>query len=448
MLIPDEYLKLAIEKNPKGWGAAIVTDGLQIAKGEDHDVEFVKNTIAEFEKNDITFYLCNSDAALNKDDISPHTIIHKDGVPQLVAFIDGKFPAHEKTGSSHPGSFFIANEYLIPKLRDVWDLTDGNLVKVMDFIKKPLFKNELLLNVVDYGAVTLVSATGEALSFTKGDHHAEYKWGWVSENYGYAVAAQEQKKEEPPPKRSMFSGKSTVREKAPGTTGNAVDKPPPSDAAVIKNYKVVKWSPQKNASRSQKKDGYKARIGYLPEGWANGVEVDVYADSTGKILTISEVKKLGLAAAGLPKLENVKEKEYVESATTGSTVKKVVDEILPIMAPATRDHIKKIMSDPEVHKIIGENAEAIHDPTKIKELETQFASFSNQLGMKSIDDFIHWSYPMMYELGKERLDGLAVMAWTFKNMLAGARAKESKVKTEDAPEIKPEKRSMFSKKVA
>lgn len=458
-LIPEAYLTKALEKNPTGWGAAIVTDGkLQIAGGDNLDLQLIQETIEMFKDSDITFYLCNSANAINADDIGPFTILHHNDEPQLVAFIEGKFPGYEKAGSSHPSEFHFAHEYLIPKMQDIYDMADGNLPKVMEHIKKPYFKGELLNSASPRGVITLVSTTGETLTIAKAEDSSEYSWGWVSQNYGYALAPPEDRTQEVKKPKGMFSGKSTVREKAPASSAIA-DAVKPAATSTATNIVKRKEKPEERMSRSSKKDWYKQRIGYLPKGWQDSVEIEVYANGSGKLLTNSEVKKLGLTAVGLPTLNNPPQAGSQDTVTdhvhsegekkpvTGG----VTTEVLPILPPSTREHIKKILADSGVQKIIGENADIISDPRKVAGLEAKFADFATQMGMKKIDDFMGWSYEMMLDLAKAKPDGIAVMCWTFRNMLAGKMAKEA-TKTTVQPEVKEEvpapKRGMFTKKAA
>lgn len=464
VFVPTDYAKRAIEANPTAWGVALVTEGeLMLNKGTGLDLELFQDTQKDFEKQDITFGLVSSPSAISLEDISPFTILSntdKEETPLLVAFIDGRFPQYEQSQSSHPAEFFVANEYLIPKLQEMFDLTGGDIAKVMEVLKKPHFKKDMLLTATPSGVITFVSATGEALTFAKTDDASEYSWGWVSRNYDYAKAPPTDRTEEVPKKKTMFPNKSTVREAAPSSAVAAVASGITADAN--KGITVHKWTPDKDMSRSNRKDAFKQRIGYLPEGWADRehpVTVEVYYRN-GKLLTHSEFKRLGLTAVGLPVLNNPPEQnnrdnkdvqpEHVKGPERPIS-KAVTTEVLPLMSPATREHINKIMADTTVQKLIADNADIMSDPNKVKQLEAKFADFATQLGRKNIDDFMPWSYQMMEELAKARPDGIAVMCWTFRNMLAGKMAKEAtKVEAPVVEEVAPvvQRKTMFPKKVA
>ncbi len=461
--IPADYLELVLRNNSKGWGAAIVADGeIMTNKGDTLDVAFIQETVKSFEKTDITFYFADAQSALNEDDLSPYVLLTKDDKPQLVAFVDANLPSFVEAKSSHPAEFFFVNKWLTPKLQDIYDM--GELELVMKYVKKEGFKKELMLNVTSRGAITLVAATGETLSFAEGDTSKEFPWGWVSNHYGYGQAPK-QTAAPKPEKKTMFPSKSTVREKAPVPASSAVAgavKAPDTSATAVRNYSTEKVSPPRTLSRAEKKKWYKNRIGYLPDGWADNVAIEVYKSPEGRVMSLAEVKKLGMEAIGLPKLNNpngVKDTEVdnVPQPAMKPVENKVTTERLPLISPDTREHIKKIMADTSVQKMIAENADIIHDPTKTQKLEAMFAGFATQMGMKSIHGFMSWDYEMMYNLGREKLDGLAVMCWTFRNMLASRMAKEA-TKAEagvaapsevDPPIQQPvQRRSMFPKKAA
>lgn len=468
--IPNEYLEKVLAANPNCWGAATVADGvLQLnSADEGADLEFVQEAMKTWPDQDITFYFGHADAALNTVDIPPHIlIVKKEGeeeIPQIVGFFDGNFPAYDKGGSSHPPEYHLAVDYLIPKLEGLMEIADNDLDKVTTQLKKEHFRKELLLTSVSRGTITLVCANGVCLTFAQSDVSSEFPWGWVSNTHGYKTEVA--KEPEKPVKKSMFdrvvgASRSTVREKVgtqPDNVTAATDKlkeavAPAKTETAVTGYKVKKWKPSAGASRREKKDQYKMRIGHLPRGWEEGVEIDVYYDPNDKIMTFSQVKALGLKAAEVMKLANnppaqrdteVDHVPQPEVKDTGE--KQVTAEVLPIMSPKTREHIKDLMKTAKVQKIIAENADIIENPAVVQAIEAKFADFSRQLGSKSLDEFIPWSYEMMYELGKTNPDGLAIMCWTFRNIVAAHRSKKVEVVAEvKVEELPKKKQGMFAR---
>lgn len=467
--IPTEYAEKLIAANPNCWGAAMVnSEGLQLnSSDEGLTLEFFNDTQKSFPDTDITFYVGHADAAVSLQDIPPHIlIVKKDGeeeIPQIVGFFDGNFPSYDKPGSSHPPEYHLAVDYLIPKLEGLWEMADGDLDKVTAQLQKPYFKKELLLTSVSRGTITLVCANGTCLTFAQSDLSAEYPWGWVSNTHSYAVVAPKTE-EKPAKKPSMFAGKSTVREPAPKPDNvTAATKAiaeavaaPKTDATVIGKYVVKSERPPAHHSRRERKDWYPQRIGYRPAGWEKNIAINIVYEKTGdklKLMTFSQIRALGPQAIEVlnllkdnPPKDSGKDTEtaHIPEVET-ETGPAVTDEMLPIMSPETRKHIKKMMADPTVQKIIAENAQMITDPTKVQAIEAKFADFARQVGATSIDDFLKLDYAQLFSLGKERLDGLAVLCWSLKNIVAAHR---SKVKTEavaTAPVETPKKPSMFAK---
>lgn len=458
---PNEYLVKVLEANPNCWGAAMVDGGLlQLnSAGEGASLEFIQETMKAFADKNITFYFGQSDAALSMTDIPPYVlIVKKDGdeeIPQIVGFFDGNFPAYDKGGSSHPPEYHLATEYLIPKLEGLWEMADGDLGKVTAQLQKPYFKKELLLTSVSRGTITLVCANGTCLTFAQSDLSADFPWGWVSNTHGYAATVKVEEKPVKQPKPSMF--KSTVREKVNGEPSPKIAEavePPKTDAAIIKNYTVKKERPGAHLSRRERKEWYPVRIGYRPANWEKNIEIDVVYSPEGKLMTFAQIKALGLQAPAILALTKNPPKETGKDVepdnipppeVSEQKEKAVTAEVLPIMSPDTRKHLQALMKDPAVQKIIAENADIIIDPARVQALEAKFADFARQLGAKSIDEFIPWSYEMMLELGKTRPDGLAVMCWTFRNIVAAHRTKAKPELAEKEEPATGKKPSMFAK---
>lgn len=473
--LSNEFLEKVLAANPNCWGAAMVGEKeLQLNSGEEGaSLEFIQETMKTFEDKDITFYFGHADAALSKSDIPPYILlVKKEGeeeIPLIVGFFDGNFPAYDKGGSSHPPEYHLAVDYLIPKLEGLMEMADDDLDKVTAQLQKEYFKKELLLTSVSRGTITLVCANGTCLSFTQKDdpNTGDIPGGWTSNKHGYKTEAEKPK--EPVKKPSMFDrvkevSRSTVREPGPKTTPDnvtaATAKLKEATAEVktdtaVKGYKVKKWKPSPTVSRREKKDQYKTRIGHLPRGWENSVEIEVIYDENDKLVTFSQIKALGLKAAEVmslikdnPPAQRDTETDHIPQPEVKSGDKQVTSEVLPIMSPKTREHIKDMMKTAKVQKIIAENADIIENPAVVAAIEAKFADFSRQLGAKSLDEFIPWSYEMMYELGKSNPDGLAIMCWTFRNIVAAHRSK-AKVETAEVKEVVAEpskkKPSMFAR---
>lgn len=477
---PTELLQKILDANPKGWGATVVSevDGhkfLELNSGTTGcSLELLTETFETFADQDITFYFCNSTAALSEKDMSPYILIAKpveedpdEEEPQLVAFIRGNFPSFVKAGSSHPAEYHMVVDTLIPKFEGLYEMVDGDLDKLMLNLMKPHFKKELLLNSVSEGTITLVAANGVTITFQQEDEKTSMegpdKGWWVSNSYGYGV----EKAAEPPKKKGLFAGKSTVRERATqvGAT-TIVDKaaiePAKTDTTAEvpfpDGWSIKKWSPQANSSRKDRENAYKMRIGYLPEGHRNNVEISVAA-LNDKLQSWGQVKALGLEGVGiiaaLSKANPVKAGEGTlpvqvqSSATLPATSKPVSAEILPIMGPKTREHINDIRRKDGYKKIIDENAKTITDPKQFESYETRFADFTAQMGIdqkgpERLMEFACWSYEMMYELCKSDPNGASVMMKAFIDEYLKANLKIESAKEE----VAPQKKGLFAKKSA
>lgn len=496
--IPNDYLEILLKTHSAAYSAALVsTEGeakaLVFTKGDGDglDLKLIQETMKSYPLDDITFCFYASDKAVNLDDINPHVLLKKGDQTQIVGFVSGDFPGFEKPTSSKPSSFFFAHEYLKPKLEGLSELVDGNLEKIVSAISKPNFKTDALNNAPSNAVITLMVSDNTTISFAKAEDAAEYPWGWVSDNLGYAKAKKEEKKggEDKPVKKGMFSGKSTVREKV-GSDGKATPaapepKPEKSDAITttaealtanaIENYTVKKGClPPEHLSRKERGKWYVNRIGYKPDKFdhGNGVPIELYVDPKGQILTLSDVKRLGILAAKLParalplRSQSDTETEHIQhgqmdEAPPAGVVNKA--ELLPIMSPKTRQKLEAFIKDAKSQKRIAENASIVEDPSHVQEIEKKFASLSTQMKYDDMSEFCKWSLEMLRDICYAEVNGkpndmynpeaAMVMLFTFRNMVAGNYAKSAKkteqdttthhlAKEELAPEPK-KRRGMF-----
>ena len=453
----EMYLKTALTNNPSAWSCAIVNDDgeIEINKDEKPDLEIVQDTLKVWPEKDMVLSFVSADSGLNLDDVPPWILLGDSDKPVLIGFAEGNWPGHVKKESSHPAEFFFVHEYLIPKLQSLYEMVDSDIDKLMTNLAKPVFKKDMLQGAVSRGTVTLLACNGERLTYNLGDNAEEYEWGWVSNNYAYAKNPEADKPEASSGKRS-FPKRSTVREPASGVSNSAATanssaasssaKAPAKGGAAAQNYTVRMERPPSHLSRRETIDWYKVRVGYRPRKWEDRIEVQVIVDAQGKTLTMTQIKDLGLKAAGLPNrsLPERDENKDTEPAHITSPPSPngpaVTDEVLPVMSPETRKWINEFRGSDKVKKIIAENGTAISDPKHVQELEAKFASFAAQLGCKDMSEFKPWSYSMFLEVARAKPEGMAIMAWNLMNFYRKHSAKAD-VKTEQelsAAELKPE----------
>ena len=473
-MIPNDYFEKVIKENPTAFGAVVVTekDGkklMQISTDtKPMSLEDFQTAQKAFMDNDITFYFCNSESAVSLKDLSPHILIVKEcednpeeEEPQVVAFIEGNFPTHVQAGSSHPPEYHLARDYLVPKLEGMFEMCDGDLDKVVEQLKKPFFKKELMLNSVSRGYITLVTATGACLTFAQGDTAGEFPWGWTSNTYGFGKVAEKPPASEKKP--SIFAGKSTVREKATPPSEKIAEavKAPATETASVKGYTFKLERPGAHLSRNETADWYKSRIGYKPPKSEERIPVNCYYDPQGKLLTFAQLnKQLGMAAAGLiaqaknPSREapkNTQPSEVKSEQTLPATSEKPVSvDPLPIMSPTTREKIEAIRSRPGYKQLIDENAKVIADPKQAESYEVKLVDFGKQMGVKDLREFGCWDYKMIDELpeqgAKVMLNSFIALAMKHSNVLFPPVAEKVEEKVEETPHAK--KPSIFKRSAA
>lgn len=489
---PDAFWELILQNCSKIWSATIVADDkIEIAKGENCTLDLIKETIADFKDCNITFYFADAEKGSNLKDHPPYDIIaNDDDEPLVVLLAEGNFPAHDKSGngSSHPPIYHLA-EKLSDEFFSVYDMSDKDLKKFFTNIQKEHFTKKMKLESVSRGYITVMTATGDAMTYGQGDTAKEFDWGWASNTFGFGGKKEEPKAEEPK-RRGMFSRPASSKEKhTPHQPSNAVaaavaDNPPKTDTAIPKTTDTGSNNPQPETrpkpavltienitkkkvkipemSRKLRKGWIKARLGYTPPTVDNPDQVyEVYVSPTGAYLTRDDINRaLGMSAAKLfgdkPLQGNPKPTGKDTDTDHIDPDKQVSGDPLPILSPNARQGFQKYLSDDRIKKVIAEGAEQITAPDYVQGLETKLAPFHNQLGLKTMEDFDALPFAEHENICRQNFHGYATMGWTWRNRAIKAEMELARLKGKapkeepkaETVEEKPARRGMFSRKVA
>lgn len=454
--IPDNVFEHIFKTHNSAWSAAIIDgdEGLKTSSGgkEDMNAAHFKEIMETFPKRGITFYFAASDGAINEDDLFPQTLMFDDADnPTLSVFVDANVPGLAKKDSALSPETHFVDDWLRPKLSEIVEknkLVEGDDVdipKLMAVLSSKSFKEEALKQCVGRGAITLMSDKS-TISFSTGDTAKEFPWGWMSNHLGFGV--------EDKPKKDMFAKKPKASVPAsPAGTGDQPpvivnqkkEEPPKGEVALKPVYSIKKDRPGPNVSRKDKKQHwYPNRIGYLPVGWENGCEIEHYVDQTGKLLVWGNIKKLGLEAAGLPKLNNPPRVGSPEADAIDGGPRApgdaVVSAKIPLVTPKGRDYMNALLDRDDIKKIISETGNVVATAEQAKAMEAKIADFIVQLGRKDVTivDMMKFPYEWYHKIGQERPDILATLTWNFKNMLLPRLAKEHNAPKKEIETVKSE----------
>lgn len=438
--IADAFLELIFKTHTAAGSAAIIDgeEGLKTSSwGKDGmTVKNIKEIMESFPNRGITFYFAASDGAINDDDLFPQTILFDDADnPTLSVFVDANLPGFVKKDSALTSETHFVDDWLRPKLSEIVEKNkflageNVDIPKLMGFLSSKSFKEEALKQCVGRGAITLMSDKS-SISFSTGDTGKEFPWGWTSNHLGFGAEA--------PAKKDMFAKKTKTSVPAAGTGEQPaiVNKTPvvpnqKSETALKPVYSVKKDRPGPNLSRKDKKERYYPnRIGYLPVGWEQCCEIEHYVDQTGKLLVWSDIKRLGLDAVGLPKLNNPPRVGSPEAENYDNGPRAPGDAVasakIPLITPRGRDYMNAVLDRADIKKIISETGNVVATAEVAKAMEAKIADFMTQLGRKdtTIVDLMKFPYEWLHKIGQERPDILATLAWNWKNMLLPRLAKE------------------------
>lgn len=454
--IPEDFLKLALEKCPKVWGFAVVADNkLETKTGTLLELADVRQTEVDFNDVPFSLYLSSADKATNLADVSPYDLIgDADDNPIIAGLISGEFPGYVKEKSSMSSAHHLATE-IANQAQTIYDILDKDLGKTMNKLGEKSFAEKIKMNAVSVGHVMLVAQNGATITLSQGDTAKEFPWGWVSNTFGYG---EKEKEADPPPKKKGgLLSRSTVREKVEHQPSNnviekGVDQPPPKETAVqapkaeapppkkvpitLSNITIKKIGIPGHYPRKLAKRWIKGRIGHCPPNYAEeGAKFEMYVGPDGAHMTLQEVKAaLGIKAAELPKLTNPKADSQKDVEPKNIDSSAIASNPRPLFSAASRERFQTYFSTERVKKIIGENAGLVTDPENVQGFEGKIAAMHQQLGMKDTSDFDALPFIEFEAIGRSNIHDLAVCLWHYKTEALKARKQLEKLKPKKSVE--------------
>jgi hypothetical protein len=350
------------------------------------------------------------------DEMQPFDVLTVDGKCILAVAIEGDMTKMQKGETPRTGEFFLAKEYLTPKIAEMFEDSNSNLSKLLDKMRRPSFLTDLNNNIGPGSTVTFIAGDGQVLTFGHNNTLLEQDWGWSSRSYGFGAEAA--------PAAEVKKG--GLGSRLTGAAKNLVDNVSkavkPANATptartentVISsdNTGVMMAPPPECDTKAKKRDWYVSMIGACPEGYKNGPKVLVPKD---KIV----VKDFATAKEVMSATTDDKGIHHISTDTTVS--KEVAENALPIAehkAPLFPVEQKKaitgLMDRGKLLKVVDINSTEIIEPKTIEAFEKKHPNFFQQSGV----DRTHvdrWPFEQLLVLAKVAPEALAVMAMTYRN---------------------------------
>lgn len=463
-LIPEDFLKLAFEKNPTFLSSAFIDDDKTMTTDAiaDHILGDLSDAQELVKDRASVFYMGNFKEP--EESLQPFFALKNDkDEAELVVFLDGEFSNYEDAKSANSHAFHAFNKYFKPQV-DKW-YKKGGLKNVLEELEDSMTKENIRNSFMGRGAVVFFAVTGETILIqAKNPDYAEFPWGYVTNSYGYKEAVKTSVPETGKKKIGLF-GKKKAEQVSPksGEDGGQVEAPPkpaPAPAAPDKEKEetpvaaeadthsvVIGWKPEFHVgiSRKQKAKAYKACPFYdlwfeqykeskskmvetegvwLPEGYKNQVplfakvaQADIAGylsdgcflkDAPGKVVSNGTKKEQGYP----PRLPAEQVEQNRANKDTSVHNKEIETQSLAQEEPGYKpfspepdkelgSEVRKWFSDATKNKFIAVGSQEIAlDPAKIQSLEKQIPSALGLAGME-LADFFRISKPGHVDLARK-----------------------------------------------
>lgn len=191
--MPEEFLDICSgEKSDIIGGALAVNGNLLSVKLDGSQLQAVKDTCAkeDYKPHGLMLHFGNEDTDNDVPDESQQPFIPLYGSNDVklgACFIEGNFSGYGAANSTQTTEYWVHEEYIAPKLKDLYDSVGNDLDKLVAKLRTPMVTREILAgsNMGDRGCIALLFANGEICLFTKNPKHSNFTWGWASQRFAY-----------------------------------------------------------------------------------------------------------------------------------------------------------------------------------------------------------------------------------------------------------------------
>ena len=442
---PEEFLKAIAKKYNTVTSMVFARDGkLNGYRGvENPPAEDILGILTDPEKpvNDIGVLLwaCKTES-LDGEDIQPIECLKEgDGTVHVLAMAAGPFASFAKTDSSRSPAVLAIEEYLIPKIAEVWEEPDVNLENLLSRlngdtdIKTKLFGGGA-------GSVAILTSLGDSLLIEgKNSTKLEGDWGWSTDHAGYGQPAVSAKPNKFAAAKAKLEGSAAAVQTpaAQSTTTKKESSASTPPAAVTGPVVWIKPSSVVQGNTA-KKDFYKE---------VYDVKTDEELD---KIVSIKEKvlfsQPVCIPAARLPHLKGMKTAKNYMVATPPEAKEAAKSAATPISIPVVNESSKapvaKLFTQGIGKAILDHSSGKTHTLEQIQALVKEYKSWWDQLKDETkwqLEDSFGWPYELFLNIGNASMQNLAVLA--FNLSCQGALLKARVQQLEDKYEKKPEKKA-------
>ena len=375
--IPDEFLNIAVKTNDQYIGYAILEDN-ELSIGQTKELEDVKESLLKPDYFVISF----AKGANTEESKQPFNTLQNEGGNCICAsFIEGDCQGFGSPESSHSIQWAVHQEYLMPKIIDIFTDCEENVANTVEKLNRAITKHEIANNcfpgVSARGEILIIFGNKQIINIVKGNKHKEYEWGVVSQSFAY-----EEKKTSEPIKTGL------------GSKGAIVPKPPTTAIAAAMTKAVDKVDASKTnlshliippihrlSSFKDAKSFYKTYCDPIPS------DIELELTVKNKIPIAGRIKPI-ISSVIFDTLINQKK---IFLAPEGSLLPAAtnIEPDIPIVIIPQIEREKMFKSiQPKILRALDDKSTWIVPPDKLVTFLSKIPSATEQLGLKmGLDEF-------------------------------------------------------------
>lgn len=412
-LIDREYLELAIKIHDSCSGVAIPNGesesmDIETSRGP-ADIEALMKTQEAFKEKRLILSLGHHPVGFPDDETQPFSMIKDSNDDEVVvAFLDGDFPKFAKKNSLYSSAYHFANDFLAPKLGEMYRACEGAMPEFMKKIQT--LKKEIQANADPRGVVTIVTYDDAItpVSFSKNDLDGDYPEFWTSNSYGYDDEPEEEADDEaddslegstsgtpvvaaalPPPKKAkknLLGGGPVV---APGTKSTPV---PENNLVVKKDEEWVMASCPTNIVKNKDiRRWYDRMAGTVPGNFKDRPQVRVQKSRLNPtIKSLQEIGDRAVASATAPAPQGLQNAKPPASVPNAEPIKATSEFFHIIPAEDQQKFFKNFAVRPDVKGNV--------EPEDIQGQEKRWATFCEITKVPDLIKVANWSDASLYLL--------------------------------------------------
>lgn len=468
--IPNAFWDKVLPEYGKVLGVSVV-DGKSLLAlpniPKDNITKDALNGLQEkFKTASILFFMGDFEDGFQTDSVQPFTVLSdKENNPILSVFTEASFNNYKQEKGTHSPAFYAFNEFIIEEVKDAYEKCKGDLDALMGMIREDKrLRTKLQGALSPSGTMVFMANTSEIVKvFTGEDGEPEdFSFGWATQSCGYS----EDKEEEEEKLVEAFSGKKEEETKKPsvmdklfGPTKASAEPPPvpqeekkeqveakPAEEEKVKEeeFEEIKIDlPSRNMSKNEKKDFWRAELGFLPDNYLkrNSFTVKRYPKS-GELIgegdqklvkgkayksfydaAVAMANRNGVGDAGkdvaphhIPTTETaVKPPAADEPKATVAEAPDIASSISTLTDADRKAIAKEFLDGAPVKKSLDNHANEIMDPEKMKTSLAKIKTFTDEMTIKLIDTF-KWDRDALMHLAKIKPEALVLLAHEYRTL--------------------------------